>query len=53
VENYGGSVLSFAGDSISCWFEGDSGLDAVDTMDFDVTVQEIASQLSIAAGKAA
>jgi len=29
VENYGGSVLSFAGDSITCWFDGDTGLDAV------------------------
>jgi class 3 adenylate cyclase len=29
VENFGGSVLSFAGDSITCWFDGDTGLDAV------------------------
>ena len=29
VEKYGGSVLSFAGDAITCWFDGDIGLDAV------------------------
>lgn len=25
VERYGGSVINFAGDAITCWFEGDAG----------------------------
>ena len=25
VERYGGSVINFAGDAITCWFEGDEG----------------------------
>ena len=28
VHRYGGSVLAFAGDAITCWFAGDSGLQA-------------------------
>ena len=26
LHRYGGSVISFSGDAITCWFEGDSGL---------------------------
>jgi class 3 adenylate cyclase/tetratricopeptide (TPR) repeat protein len=29
VEKYGGSVISFAGDAITCWFEEDDGIHAV------------------------
>lgn len=29
IENYGGSVIGFAGDSITCWFDGDGALRAV------------------------
>ena len=28
VDRYGGSVIGFAGDSITCWFDGDDGLRA-------------------------
>ena len=28
VDRYGGSVIGFSGDAITCWFEGDSGLRA-------------------------
>ena len=28
VERYGGSVISFAGDAITCWFDGDAGASA-------------------------
>lgn len=28
VERYGGSVIGFAGDAITCWFDGDDGLRA-------------------------
>ncbi len=28
VEHYGGSVICFSGDAITCWFEADSGLRA-------------------------
>ncbi len=28
VHGYGGSVISFAGDAITCWFDGDNGLKA-------------------------
>lgn len=28
VQRYGGSVVSFGGDAITCWFEGDDGLRA-------------------------
>src|SRR6266700_701444 len=26
VDRFGGSVIAFAGDAITCWFEGDNGL---------------------------
>lgn len=29
IEKYGGSVISFAGDAITCWFDGDRGQRAV------------------------
>jgi class 3 adenylate cyclase len=29
VEQYGGSVIGFAGDAMTCWFDGDSGLRAI------------------------
>src|SRR5689334_22940807 len=29
VERYGGSVIGFSGDAITCWFEGDKGLEAL------------------------
>jgi adenylate cyclase len=28
IERYGGSVIGFAGDAITCWFDGDTGLRA-------------------------
>ncbi|HEU4324335.1 MAG TPA: adenylate/guanylate cyclase domain-containing protein [Roseiflexaceae bacterium] len=28
VDRYGGSVIAFSGDAITCWFEGDNGLRA-------------------------
>jgi class 3 adenylate cyclase len=28
VHRYGGSVLAFSGDAITCWFDGDDGLRA-------------------------
>ncbi len=28
IHHYGGSVISFSGDAITCWFDGDSGLHA-------------------------
>src|SRR4051812_49906653 len=29
VDAYGGSVIYFSGDAITCWFDGDDGLHAV------------------------
>src|SRR5215210_6870428 len=29
VDQYGGSVIGFSGDAITCWFDGDSGLRAM------------------------
>src|SRR5690606_39836512 len=29
VESFGGSVIGFAGDAITCWFDGDDGTTAV------------------------
>ena len=29
VHRYGGSVITFSGDAITCWFDGDDGLRAI------------------------
>jgi len=31
VDQYGGSIISFSGDAITCWFDGDSGARAATT----------------------
>jgi class 3 adenylate cyclase/tetratricopeptide (TPR) repeat protein len=56
IHRYGGSVISFGGDAITCWFDGDSGLRAaaaglaVQQAMAPFTSQALAIKVSVVAG---